>query len=403
MAICSRNPGLIDLRAIRTFGISVKEGANPIGRFGSGSKYLVAILLRTGHKVSLYRGLDHYTFATTKVTSREKAFDAVVMKGPEGEQELPFTLDLGAHWDVPMAYRELHSNALDEKGETFRLSTGFFAGRYKPRENETAFVIEGTGIEHAYDIRDQIFLKGEPFIVMADIAVHRGVSKWAYYRGIRAYELPRPSLFTYNLINCPSGLSEDRTLKSGHELDVKVAEVFANATDKAYVEAIAVSSSDSYEHHISTFWAVDPSEAFLDVYGDLRRGGRMTELSPLATAMYLRKHKHLPIPDPVPLNRVQQKQLDKATAFCKAHDWTVTEFPVVIVPHARNGLLAWAQDSTIVLTLGVFSKGTKEVAQALYEEWLHLKTGLRDESRAMQNHLMAELFSKAEMVSGEPL
>jgi hypothetical protein len=43
------NPGEIDAAAIRTFGVSVKEGENPIGFFGTGLKYAIAILLRTGH------------------------------------------------------------------------------------------------------------------------------------------------------------------------------------------------------------------------------------------------------------------------------------------------------------------------------------------------------------------
>lgn len=404
MAIVFRNPGLIDLRAFKAFGVNVKDTDNPIGAFGTGAKMATAVLMRLGHKLTLYRGSDVYRFGVKPVSMRGKAFDFVTLTAPDGsEEELAYNTHLASHWEPWTAYRELASNALDEKGETFRLSRSVFNGAYKPRSDETAVVVEGPEIEKAYDIRDQIFLKGDPFIVTSDIAVHRGQNKWVYYRGIRVYELPRPSLFTYNLLNCPSGLSEDRVLKNPPELDLKVAELFGHCLDEGYLEAIAVAPKDTYEHHISTFWSVDPSEVFLSIYTKLRQGGRLTELSPIATTMYLRKHKHLPIPDPVPLNRVQQKQLDKAIAFCQSHGWTVTDYPMVIVPHARNGLMAWAQDNTIVLTLGVFAKGTKEVAQALFEEHLHLSTGLRDETREMQNHLMAELFGKAEMVSGEPL
>ena len=46
--IVFENPGEIDIRSISTFGVSVKEGDNPIGFFGTGLKYAIVVLLRTG-------------------------------------------------------------------------------------------------------------------------------------------------------------------------------------------------------------------------------------------------------------------------------------------------------------------------------------------------------------------
>jgi len=43
------NDGGLDLQAAMTFGVSAKETNNPFGQFGTGLKYAVAILLRTGH------------------------------------------------------------------------------------------------------------------------------------------------------------------------------------------------------------------------------------------------------------------------------------------------------------------------------------------------------------------
>src|ERR1700733_12022356 len=50
--IVFENYGEIEIDAITTFGVSVKEGPNPIGFFGTGLKYAVAVLLRHGCKVS---------------------------------------------------------------------------------------------------------------------------------------------------------------------------------------------------------------------------------------------------------------------------------------------------------------------------------------------------------------
>ena len=47
------NSGEIDPLTITTIGVSVKEGENPFGVFGTGLKYSIAILLRTHHSVSI--------------------------------------------------------------------------------------------------------------------------------------------------------------------------------------------------------------------------------------------------------------------------------------------------------------------------------------------------------------
>jgi len=44
--ITFENDGEIDLRAISQFGINVKTGDSPIGFFGTGLKYALAVLMR---------------------------------------------------------------------------------------------------------------------------------------------------------------------------------------------------------------------------------------------------------------------------------------------------------------------------------------------------------------------
>jgi hypothetical protein len=47
--------------------------------------------------------------------------------------------------------------------------------------------------------------------------------------------------------------------------------------------------------------------------------------------------------------------------------------------------------------------GTKTVAGTLIEEFIHLKHGLGDECRDMQNFLLDRLVSLGEQMHGEPL
>src|ERR1700676_3943518 len=90
------NPGEIDAAAIATFGVSVKESDNPIGFFGTGLKYALAILLRTGHKVSIQSGERAHAFSLQEVTIRSFPFSVVCMDGaPMG-----FTDAVGKTWVV---------------------------------------------------------------------------------------------------------------------------------------------------------------------------------------------------------------------------------------------------------------------------------------------------------------
>lgn len=47
------NNGEFDVSAMLTFGVSAKESDNPIGQFGTGFKYAIAIILRLGGSISV--------------------------------------------------------------------------------------------------------------------------------------------------------------------------------------------------------------------------------------------------------------------------------------------------------------------------------------------------------------
>jgi hypothetical protein len=107
MHVIFENDGEIDAAAIRTFGVSVKQGDNPIGFFGTGLKYALAILLRTGHSVAIQSGLEKHRFALKDVTIRGETFQVVTMN----RRELGFTTqgwqDLGIVDGLPGALLQL--------------------------------------------------------------------------------------------------------------------------------------------------------------------------------------------------------------------------------------------------------------------------------------------------------
>ena len=72
--ISFQNNGLIDIAAVTTMGVSVKEGDGAIGYFGTGLKFAIATILREGGEVTLWRGLEKHIFTATLLTVRGEDF-----------------------------------------------------------------------------------------------------------------------------------------------------------------------------------------------------------------------------------------------------------------------------------------------------------------------------------------
>lgn len=388
------NPGLIDLRAVRTFGLNAKENDSPIGFFGTGLKYAIAVLLRTGHKLTLYRGNDRYDFASVKTASRGKDFDLVTMTGGGEVTELPFTLELGKNWEVWQAYRELHSNVIDEGGTTVS------AAGFCPEDGHTMLIAEGEAIEMAHVDRDSIFLSSAPLFSDKDIEVHASPRQHGFYRGIRAIDFTNPSLYTYNLKES-AVLTEDRTLKDQFSINYKIARIMAQSTDRNYLSSVIVAPEKTHEFDMPHY-TFEPSAEFVEVYCRLRKT-RIAELTSFANHIYMSSKKVMPVPVAIDMTSIQRLQLKRAVAFCKRAGWEVDSYPIIVVPHAPGGVLALASDGKIVLTAECFDRGIKTVVHALYEEWMHLKFGFKDCTREMQSHLFRQVLSLQEQILEEAL
>lgn len=96
MIISFQNPGLIEPEAFTTFGVSAKENDNPIGFFGTGLKYAIAIILRLGGKVEIWRGKNYYGFFPVTKEFRGNPVTYVGMShNGEAIIQLGYTTDVG--------------------------------------------------------------------------------------------------------------------------------------------------------------------------------------------------------------------------------------------------------------------------------------------------------------------
>lgn len=263
-AVVFRTPGHIPLESFTMVGLNSKPNSgNPIGFFGTGLKYAIAVLLREGCRVTVFVGQVEYIFYTQKEDFRGKEFDFVCMRKRRGlirlkQVKLPFTLEYGKTWEIWQAYRELHSNTLDENGHVDvespeTCSTGV--------NDTTLIVVEGEKFLQAYYDRYKTFLPDGMRIRNSTDAIQviDKPSSHIYYRGMRVYDFPdeKQSKFTYNFLSWVT-LTEDRTAKYPFMLEKEIAEYLSQSDDKSWIQEVVRSSSDFWEHKLDFRYASTP-------------------------------------------------------------------------------------------------------------------------------------------------
>ncbi len=201
--IIFKNKGLIDPILLNSFGVSVKETDNPIGKFGTGLKYAIATLLRKGIKIKILSGRDCIKVSTIKREVRGKTFNFVAFN----DEISNFATNLGKDWELWEAYRELYSNCLDENGEVF------ISDNIIPEDNFTQVIIDNDEFEDIYLNNHKYFLNVEnktPLFSYDDIEIYDGEGSCIFYKGVKATNDDNfKSKFTYN-INCHATITENR-------------------------------------------------------------------------------------------------------------------------------------------------------------------------------------------------
>lgn len=398
--IVFKNPGVIDPRSISTFGVSVKEGSNPIGFFGTGLKYAIAVLLRTGHSVTVMAGLQVIQFGTETQCVRDKPFEFVTMSIDGGAPAaLGFTTELGKKWDVWMAYREIACNCKDEGGEE-----GPVAYCPDAEGGTTQIIVAGEAFAKAYSDRHLYILQDAPSLEVDQVEVRRRAGRGFYYRGVRVHDFGATSLFTYNATGSLE-LTEDRTLKHQWEADGAVRRSILRSDDEDFIRACVTAHDRCVEGNIDFHgWGIAPSETFLSVVGECLKD-RMLKVNVTAAKVWRETTKQGFEPNEITLTKVQAKSLERALDFCGRIGFPIRgAYPIKFAESLGEGCLGLAQDGTIYIAERVFHLGgTKQLASTLIEEYLHLRHGWKDLTRELQSFLFEKLVSVGEELVGEPL
>lgn len=398
--IVFKNKGEIDVRSISTFGISVKEGNNPIGFFGTGLKYAIAVLLREGCNVLIYSGETVIQFALKQEEVRGQSFSFVTMATDGAEPcEIGFTTNLGKNWDLWMAYREIACNCMDEEGDS-----SYENELPEPEAGMTTIVVIGDQFESVFATRNIYILEDSPWLSDPHMEVRRYPSDSFFYRGVRVMQFPKPTIYTYN---CKTALSltEDRTVKYQFYTTYYIAQCIASSEDSGFIKATLTAREGNLEYDLDfSSHGSSASDVFLATVGDLV-SDRLTQTNLTAIELWRNATQSKIEPKEIVLTKVQQISMERALDFCGKIGFDIRDsYQIKVVESLGSGTLGLAENETIFIAERVFQiGGAKQLASTLIEEYLHLRHGWKDMSRELQNFLFEKMVSIGEELIGEPL
>lgn len=388
-------PGTLDLRATTTFGLSAKEGENPIGFFGTGLKYAIAIIMRHRGNLTIVTEEKTHHFDVKTTDFRGQEFDAIILDG----KEMPFTTHLGANWKMWMAYRELYCNTKDEKGITHSDMK-----RYLP-EGWTRISVMQPEFHSCYRNRHEYFIEDEqPLYTHENIEIYTGPCEHLFYKGVRSHTTQYKQLYRYNYIGSME-LTEDRTMTCPWIVERRIPKAITNCDDAHIIQKVILAPDYTFEAYFHFDKGDGPvSSAFMEVMKSLKhdKSGRVNK-SAQDLYRHLTKKPGEHDYDEVELSPIQQKVFNKSLQVCRDLGYDPDDKEILCVKSLGNGMLGCVEDSKIFIAMDTFEQGTKMVAGTLMEELMHIHHGVSDCSRNMQNMLINRIMTMYEDKTGEPL
>lgn len=421
------NVGEIEINSFKLIGASTKRGdSSKIGFFGSGLKYAMAFLLREKIGFKIFSGESEVSISTRTVTHREKEFDMILVNG----EDTSMTTDMGPKWSRWPAIREIFCNALDEGGADIRMVD---SQDVQPEAGITVFYVEmDPGLADVIDNWDDYFSKDRTDVVRDD-AIGIGLGGkilWSrpndtfivYRKGIQCYaESHVNSCFHYDFpwIN----INESREIENMYTFKTKLVEYFER---KAHADVLKIlleymdKSLADFEYNLQWMYVHCPSAEWSKAIGDrtvvnadfagwfkeeIARNRAGFLLLPGGMVKFIQQY----LPEVQVLgNNVgdvkyvelqptdkQKFLLKEVMGFFKESQYELVS-DVHIVAFANIWVLGNASTGKILISERAFEQGRRKIAEIIYEENEHIKTGFNDESREFQNHLIAQVISKME-------
>ena len=192
---------------------------------------------------------------------------------------------MGKDWALWQCFRELHSNALDEGGDSARGKRPT-----KGTPGDTTIVVTLPEFEKVFEEKSKIFLSGKCISASEHAEVWpNNRTGCLYFKSVRATEpgmLWTPPLYTYNVVDSRATLSEDRWLRDTYAYMVCLTKHLQGCEKNMTVlERILGAGEESFEYGLTWARYSPVSQEWIEVARKLYAKG--IKLSPSAEQLLL--------------------------------------------------------------------------------------------------------------------
>jgi len=375
-------PSIIDPKCWSLVGVSAKPNStNPIGQFGTGLKYAIAICLRKKWDIKFYSKKDsvvtEYKFNVKQEDFRDSKIEVIYCN----DAPLPYTTHLGSHWGDWTPIRELYSNTLDENGKMHLVDDEELLDI---NENETHIVITSDECHEIANNLEEYILSNDVKIIAKNDHFELLPEKYAgkvYLKGVLVGEI-KDCKFGYNVLKNLS-LSEDRKISDQW---MTIWDIMSSITRCSNPEEFTVLlMSEGAE---KTFQC--PSSGWSDQFKELAKQLARENPTSLNSAVFrdLIKSNELEH-EIVDFNKNELLMLNIAIKRIENGGFN-TNFPIHKIKSNDNVSIAFALKKEIYMTDKVFALGMDRLTAVLIEEMSHC-IGYNDESREYEHYLCCQL------------
>ena len=389
--IIFENEGELDIRALTIMGLNVKETDTPIGYFGTGFKYGVAVAVRNGCSVVIQDG----TGVESRVSKTNREFRGHAYSGLRLEElELPFTTELGKKWELWQAYREFKSNCMDEGGEVFTSDS-----LPTPEQGKVRILVYGGNFSHIHENSDQFFWDASYEEEALSEKILRSVKNPGslFHRGIYVGGVGNSykTEYSYNLLQHVD-VSEDRIITTGGLCQARSAIIIAmkQSHKESVVEELITQRDigESFEAPWSLYLTDDEDSLFNKVATRIYKTNRLLMREDLANEI----EKNCGFDgslEPLSMSMYDMRQRDAALLLLKPLQLNFDKVKIVWKANLGETRLGMVKKGVIYISKRSFDDGAKVIAATLVEEYIHAVDCFDDYTREFQDRVLRMLVN----------
>ncbi len=392
-------PTTLDEAFIFTMGASVKKTKSPIGFFGTGLKYAIAVTLRHGGSIKIETNNYKYQFETHKQDLRgeeQTMIRCVRSSATESGHYMrcPMTAEYGKNWEPWMVMRELWSNTQDENGIVWDRESLVETDLH---EEWTLITVDCEEVYTAWEDRRAYLLDTttrKPLYSNGLVEVYSGRNNSLFYRGICVADVK--TAFTYNFKSLGGNvLSENRTIDASNVRST-IAYAMCECDDEIILDRYfeAACTLNTYESGMHfNYWSLvrETTQEYANAAVAAVKNNVLTAPTALKEAVweYKKNHETESFYKPISLNMDMVRRYEHITSQLLDVGFDLTPFKVYFtkdMPPEQYGA-AFTKTKTIVLNINMtlaHDNWQRQTMCSLIEEYIHLTYEVRDESRGMQ-------------------